>query len=229
MPTRTLFSARKVSKLRRRAGDAATFPESLPQGWSKSPVDPMEVLAVFKPLRIREGYTLCAYQFYDGGNGNGFVWAVPTDIELPSPEECTAAQTAGLFAAPKPAGALDDVMEAIEGNGTPLSFLCASIFAREMAEFGAIWHGCNWSTHKVLDKDKVGSTQAPYWEWQEPFPEEWKPAVTESEHEVQVEFITQSALGQETIYRFVDTYRPPSYTFTSKESPIAYGQAGFVF
>lgn len=44
-------------------------------------------------------------------------------------------------------------MEAIEGDGSHWSYLSASIFMREINEFGASWHGCSWSTHEIIDKN----------------------------------------------------------------------------
>jgi len=46
-----------------------------------------------------------------------------------------------LSAPPRPHGALDDFMDAIEGDGSAWSYLSASLFAREAAELGALWHG----------------------------------------------------------------------------------------
>jgi len=73
MNTKTVFPIEKVQQLRDRAIEARTFEQIPPEGWSKSAVDPMRLLAVFSSLRIKEGYVLRAYQFREGGNGNGFV------------------------------------------------------------------------------------------------------------------------------------------------------------
>ena len=54
---------------------------------------------------------------------------------------------------PKPSDALDEFMEAIDGDGKPWSYLCASLLARELAEFGAMWHGCGWSEHAILGEN----------------------------------------------------------------------------
>lgn len=86
------FPAKRISQLRRRAFKAAELPEDVPSGCSKSTVDPMAVLAVFKPLRIKEGSVLRAYQFREGGTGNGFVWAMPVDVEFPDSEDCSWAR-----------------------------------------------------------------------------------------------------------------------------------------
>jgi hypothetical protein len=132
--------------------------EQLPNGWSISPLDPTTVLAPFTSLWLRPGYVLRAYQFKEGGNGNAVVWAVPVDAEFPDPKLCPRLR--GVFLEPpKPPGALDDTMAAFEGDGTPWSYLCASLLARELGEFGAMWHGYEWSTHDILEAKPSTTTE----------------------------------------------------------------------
>jgi hypothetical protein len=116
----TTFPAKRIAQLRRRASKAAELPEEVPEGWSVSMVDPMAVLAVFKPLRIKEGFVLRAYQFHSGGNGNGFIWAMPVDADFPDPEECPRLEDAFLEP-PNPPAALHNVMDAIDGEWLFLS------------------------------------------------------------------------------------------------------------
>ena len=78
--------------------------------------------------------------------------AMPFDAEFPEPKDCPTLES-HLLKAPKPSEALDDVMEAIEGDGTPWSYLAASLLRRELSDFGAAWHGVHWSLHFVLDED----------------------------------------------------------------------------
>ncbi len=234
------FAAEKITQLRKQAGKAAELPEDVPSGWSKSLVDPMDLLAVFEPLRIKDGYILRAFQFREGGNGNGFVWAMPLDADFPNPEECP--RLANVFLEPPvPPAALDDPMEAIDGDGSPWSYICASILAREMAEFGAMWHGCNWDTHRILGSDplqdlgpepsddsRVLGTEVD-WNWDGPRPKRWNPRVSQGSKAVKVKFFTHSGLGQEAIYRHTDTYQPGSYRFKSDRKQIAIGPGGYVF
>jgi hypothetical protein len=237
--TRT-FPAKKVEHLRKQAGKAAELPEGVPSGWSKSLVDPMALLAVFEPLRLKDGYTLRAYQFREGGNGNGFVWALPVDADFPDPEDCP--RLANIFLEPpKPPAALDDFMEAIDGDGTPWSYICASILAREMAEFGAMWHGCDWDTHTILgvdplknagadasDDSRVMGSEAD-WQWDGTRPKRWNPRVSQGSETVKVKFFTHSGLGQEAVYRHTDTYKLGTYRFKSERKQIATGPGGYVF
>ena len=48
-------------------------------------------------------------------NGNGFVWAMPVDAEFPDPEKCPRLKNVFLEP-PKPPAALDDYMDAIDGD-----------------------------------------------------------------------------------------------------------------
>ncbi|MBO8128637.1 MAG: hypothetical protein H0Z39_05490 [Peptococcaceae bacterium] len=87
-------------------------------------------------------------------------------------------------------------MEAIEGDDSLWSYLHASIFARELTEFGAMWHGCNWSTHEILDDNP---SEFPYsinystdenWDWLEPKLLEWKLQVSIKDGIISVTFFT---------------------------------------
>ena len=237
----TTFSASQIELLRQQAAQVSAPPEDCPEGWSKSTVDPMEVLAIFKPLRIKRGFVLRAYQFREGGNGNAVVWALPADAEFPSPDQCPRLE-GGFLDPPKPPAALGHFMDAVEGDGSPWSYLCASILARELAEFGAMWHGCDWSTHRVLDAApwETGNARIDWpivepaksdseWRWQRSRPSQWEPHVRQSEKTVQVVFFTYSALGSQAVYRHTDTYQTGTYRFHPECVVIASGPSGFVF
>ena len=119
------FSISKINSLRRRAVKACALPKRLAEGWSKSIVDPAAVLAVFDALRLKPGFALRAYLFRKGDNGNGFVWALPESAEFPAPDALPMLGDRFLNP-PKPPAALDDVMEVIEGDGSPWSYISAS-------------------------------------------------------------------------------------------------------
>lgn len=235
------FPAKRIAQLRRRAAKAAEVPDDCPEGWSISTVDPMNVLAVFKPLCIKHGFVLRAYQFRAGGNGNGCVWAMPVDADFPDPENCPRLR--GTFLEPpRPPAALDHVMDAIDGDGSPWSYMCASILARELGEFGAMWHGCSWGTHTILGANPWnptrGKKQSDVSRWMTPLTEwvwsgrsvkVWSPSVDDGEAAKVVTFCTFSQLGQEAIYRHTDTYKPGSYRFETERTEIATGPGGIVF
>lgn len=236
----TTFPLTKVQHLRTRASKCAEAPGDGPDGWSISSVDPMKVLAVFKPLWIKNGYVLRAYQYRCGGNGNGIVWAMPIDADFPDPEHCHRVENVFLEP-PKPPVALADVMEAIDGDGSAWSYLCASLLCRELHEFGAMWHGCSWSTQAILGtnpwKGKVTTTKSRWdtpskdaanWTWLEPEPPEWRPHVYEDRNEIAVTFFTYSGLGQESICQYTDRFQQGNYCFTSQAKQLAAGTAGYI-
>ena len=237
-----MFPVGKVQQLRRSAQKASEVSEKGPEGWSKSDVDPMKLLSVFSGLRVKEGYVLRAYQFRSGGNGNGIVWAMPEEAAFPNPEDCIKLQDVFLEP-PKPPEALDHFMDAIEGNNSPWSYLSASLFFREACEFGAIWHGCSWSDHRILGSNPLTSPQElaeededadipskdlREWRWHGQEPSEWQPQVKETPKTMRVLFYTYSRLGVEAVYENVDTYRPPSYKPKCKNRPIAEGPHGYI-
>ena len=142
-----------------------------------------------------------AYQFHEGGNGNGFVWAIPVDAEFPDPEDCLRLKDVFLEP-PKPPAALDNFMDAIEGDGSPWSYMCASILMRELAEFGAMWHGCDWSTHTILGTIEDGqesvikraTNSTTGWEFLGSKPADWRPCVEQDARQIRVTFFTYNAM-----------------------------------
>lgn len=238
----TRYSLELVNDLRKRAEDAAPVPEETPNGWSISQADPSRIVAVFSALRLKPDYALRAYQFREGGNGNGFVYAMPAEVPLPPPDDCTRDQS-HFLEPPRPSNALDDVMEAIDGDGSPLSYLQASLLKRELAEFGAMWHGCEWGTHTILGRDPLEdgnedengsemdrpSGTARDWDWERRKPKHWDPAVTVLHERIRCSFYTFTGLGQEQIQRHTDSYRYGQYRPKTRTYSVATGPHGFVF
>jgi len=244
------FPASKVSELRRQAAKGPEVP--YPDRWSKSKVDLGRLLSVFEPLRLKKGYVLRAYHWWDGRNGNGFVWAMPAHAEFPEPEDCPKVKAEEFFApklkwvvreAPKPPAALDNAMEAVDGDGSPWSYLAASLLWRELCEFGAGWHGCDWSTHTILGENSLKKTddasdhspiersrrKPEQWQWLERRPKEWNPRVQVDEDRVTVTFYSCSGLGRDTIYRHTDTFKRGTYRFKTERKEIALGPGGYKF
>jgi hypothetical protein len=254
MNTAYTFEGKELEEVRRRA--YASWQEQMgqatPEGWSKSPLEPMALLSVFPRLHLRKGLILRAYQFRLGDDANGVIWVMPKDHPVPDPQECqqsglprhawTLIQVPDLIP-PWPPGALKDAMEAIEGDKTPWSYLCASLFSREVAEFGAVGHGRNWSAFRILDNDPwEGAEQTaesdPYerpsgsadsWLWSQPKPVEWHPMVRMGDKAVIVSFYTFCGLGIQRITRHEDIYILGKYTFDTDELELATGPSGFVW
>lgn len=244
-PAVTRFSAAEVGAWRAKAGALSQLPKNTPEGWSKSRVDPARLLTAFPALRLREGYVWRAYVFKEDGNSNGFVWALPAGAAYLEPDECPRVESHFLHP-PKPFDALDDLMEAIEGDDTPASYLQASILRREVKEFGSGWHGVKWGMHRVLDNHPWHGAQAAgddsmalyptseprEWKWLSPRPTAWAPEVRIEPDRATVTFYTYTALyaegdgdtlEKERIVRHTDTYRRGKYRALVVEQKVAEG------
>ena len=202
-------------------------------GWFRSSVDPEKLLGVFKALRLKEGFGLRAYEFRSGGNGNGVIWAVPVDAPVLEPDECPKLE--GVFLGPpKPPGAVE-LMSVIEGDGSPWSYLSASILAREAVEFGAVWHGCSWDDHTILGKPpwemaKLADDVQPeeMWEWQGAVPDTRLPTYKEQGETKEITLHVYTGLGQQQIYCETDTYQPGSYDLETKVEVVSLGGRGYI-
>ncbi len=189
-------------------------------------------------MASKKGSVLRAYQFYDNGNGNGIVWALPRGAPFPHPNSCVS-EVNTLWEEPRPPDALDNFMEVIEGDGSPESYLATSILCRELRELGAMWHGCSWSTHSILyenpippDGDRRDNRALSYfaeWKWIAKRPKKWAPRVTVSKNKITVTFYTFSGLGVEQVLRHTDTYHPGTLTFETKDTETARGGSGYIF
>jgi hypothetical protein len=231
MGSEYLFSINKINRLRKKAQKTSQIKVSNFefQGWSESNFDARTLLDVFKPLKLQVGITLKAYLFRSGSNGNGIIRAIQS---MEDEQEGDTITNDDLFVPPLPRGAMDTVMEGIEGDGSPWSYMCASLFAREAEEFGALWHGVSWETHYVVSPDfsddAIITLDYIDLEWKKK-PSNFTPKVTYVEESVVVTFYTFSGLGISGVYEHVDTYRKGTYVFESINEKIAEGGIGYIF
>lgn len=237
----TYFPIARVRALRERAERARRLPESISEGWNRSRLDPMRLLSAFPALGLNEGYILRAYQYRSGGNGNGIVWAMPRDADFPAAEEFPRLEE-NFLQPPKPPSAIDDVMQVIDGDGSPWSYLEASLFAREVAEFGAMLHGVSWGAYKILGEDpwqggpdgdladirRHPAAGPDEWEWRDDSPADWRPSVTRIANEWLVQFIIYTGLGGQRIALSKDRYGAEGYQFESEVSVVASGPGGYI-
>lgn len=234
------FSISRVNRLRRAAETARAVPDEGPDGWSASPSDADSLIRVFDTLRLKTGFALHAYVFRHGSNGNGLIWAVPADAPVAAPEDCPKLEDTWLKP-PRPPQAVP-LMQAIEGDGTPWSYLSASILRREAAEFGAVWHGCVWSDQTILSKaprqtagqddgarNRTGDAPASNWTWCGVVPPIWKPTYSDKGTTREVILHIHNPVGVNTIYRATDTYPTGSYDGETERTVLCTGERGFVY
>lgn len=240
----TYFDAARLQPLCGKALEVNRLAWEIPQGWSKSRADLTRLLAPFHPLSLKPRVVLCAYQFREGENGIGAVWALPEGAESPEPQDCPLSRSGEPWNidVPRPPAAYVSIMSHIKGDGSPWSYLAASILSREIAEFGARWHGRQWSVHRVVganplttpgdhDADPLAAPRgaASEWQWLEPEPCRWEPHVRMEPEGVTVTFYTYSGWQRQHLYRHTDRYRPGSYEGRSERTEIAVGPGGFLF
>lgn len=217
--------------------------EELPaDGWSRLPVDMQPMLASFFPLNLDPGYQLAVYFLRDGRESESRVWALPAGEGLP-PVRDPEVEPA------RPPHALPDLMQAIRGDGSPFSYLAASILARELAEFAAFGHARQWGSEAILiaqmEAAAVGDTGAGdaedgiarldagewedvAWEWHIPLPQNLAPLVSRRGDRSVVEFYTVTGLGGNRIVRYVDTYHGPGYRFSSQSVVVAVADGSYL-
>ena len=217
--------------LRHKASAQQVNPDKYPNGWSKSNLDLKKVLDAFPSLKIKDGFVLRAYQYISGRNGNGVVWAMPKDSPFPEPSECL--QIKDSFEYPHPEEAREDIMEVIVGDGSDISYMSASLFAREIAEMGAIWHGCSWTSHTIIDdkssSDEFTMEEIGDWNWSEEKPQEWRPSVLKTPKKIIVNFYTYTGLMPAGIVCHTDTFPSASYCSTSDSKMIAESGGGYIY
>jgi hypothetical protein len=209
--------------------------EPLRPGWSLASYDPNLLFEAFPCLQLRDGFWLASYQFVEGGNGIGFIFAVPIRRSLPDPPESGfsfswSPSGSPVFRAdeePLPEWIYSDFERFIEGDGSPLSYFQASIFIRELREMGSLWHGCSWSTHDVLTSASQIAEQK--WEWKEEKPRDWRPVVRQYSAGLwQVNFYSHTGLRQEKIVMHEDTFTK-GYQFEADDIVIALGEGGYIY
>ncbi len=233
------FTATMIKRWRNKVNHLAEIDMDGPQGWSESTTSPMMLVDAFPKLHVREGYALRACQFRSGYNGNAIVYALPESILLPDPDTCERREDVFLEPPIVP-GALDDYMQAIDGDGSLRSYLEASILARELAEFGAIWHGISWGEHIVFDADPFQMDKKNFffgydpemieaWHWEKEKPDDWRPNVSRKGGTITVTFCSFTDVMPMRIVRHVDRYKAGKYAFKHKETVLAYGPGGIVF
>ncbi|MCY4059283.1 MAG: hypothetical protein OXG44_14905 [Gammaproteobacteria bacterium] len=221
------FSIRRVNRLRRAAEKArqlASVPDRLAETrsfsgrWSDSD-GANDLLRVFDTLHLKAGFALRAFTYRAGGNGNGIIWAVPADVPPVAVDDCPRLEDTWLQP-PQPPGAVP-LMQAIDGDGSPWSYLSASILSREATEFGAIWHGRAWSDQTILSKPPrqaddpdaeddprklTGDAPVGNWTWHGAAPHTWRPTYAHLGSSREVILHIHNPIGGEAIYHATDIY-----------------------
>lgn len=185
--------------------------------WYISTIDPAEALFKLPGLWIRAGIRLVTYLQCQPDGGLGITWALPELLSTTEHLE-EAIVTVNGSHPPQPQGALPNVIEALEGDGSLSSFLSASIFLRELKEFGRFGKHARWTHHRFVDAVPPQVN----WQWRTSAPQDFAPkVVTLPTGEVIVEFFSCRVLKPIALFRHVDRYGTNSYQAQNADQVIA--------
>jgi hypothetical protein len=187
--------------------------------WFVSSANPAAPLLRLPGIRLKLNMRLISYLYRIPGEGVGIVWAVPESFSTTAHLEKALPQSDSRTTPPHPDGAMPDLMDAIEGDRTPVSFLVASVLRRELREFGAVGKARNWGHHRLI-------TQVPNqvrWTWQTPNPpKDLSPKVKIfPDGKAAIEFFTCRVVAPFTLFQHVDQYPAHHYKPVSIDRPIA--------
>ena len=130
---------------------AATYAPNTRGQWFISSINPGAALLKLPGLRLKSNLRLVSYLHRTPNEGTGITWAVPEAFSTTTQLEQALVDRSDRTQPPRPVGALEDVMEAMEGDRSLLSFLVASLLHRELQELGAVGKSCRWSHHRLID------------------------------------------------------------------------------
>lgn len=244
-----IFSIMRVSRLRRAAVKARELPfeesDFWPEGylakWQQriASTHAYDLLRVFDTLWLKPGFELRVSVYRSGGNGNGEIWAVPTDNQPVDSGEGSGSEEKRMDRSSE----VVPLMQAIEGDGSPWSYVSASILSREAEEFGAMWHGCEWSDQKILSKpprqrdnqdlvdtrERTGEAPAGTWTWCGAVPRRWEPAYADTGTSKVVTLHIFNPVGGYRIYQATDTYPAGSYDAETEDTVLCWGEGGIIY
>ncbi|MEY2976872.1 MAG: hypothetical protein ACO3NK_00950 [Prochlorotrichaceae cyanobacterium] len=204
---------------------AATIPEEVLNApntdgrWFLSSINPGAGLNRVPGLNLKADYRFVPYLFRMVDRGIGQVWAVP-EAESGTADLEEVLEQPGLNRQnpPRPAHALEHPLLAIEGDRSPASYVIASIFCRELKEFGALGEDSHWSHHRLVAKipDQVK------WNWKVEPPKDLAPKVKVFEDgRAAVDFYTCRITPPISLVRHLDQYPADHYAAHSVDRVLA--------
>ena len=188
--------------------------------WFTYFADLSSILSLIPCLRLKDGFALRAYAYFEAegmnGDGDGIVWAMPEHVSLPEVPKTLRS---------KPPGALNNIMEAIEGDGSLWSFMCASVFFCGMSDFCLGGHMCTLETGHIIANDFRQSPEETRslddFSWLETRPANFEPEVKRANNIITVTLHTYEDFVPGRLTRFVDVYNRGDYCFKREETVIA--------
>jgi hypothetical protein len=186
--------------------------------WFVSTVNPGAALIKLPGLRLKPGMRMVAYLNRTADQGQGIALALPEPLSTTAHLEKALNGGFNHQQAPTPEGALGHIMEALDGDRSPISFMIASIFQRELNELGAKGKACNWSHHRLIDALPAQVK----WQWRANPPKDLSPKVLiYPDNRAAIEFFTCRVVAPVAIYHHVDQYPVEGYKAARSDRAIA--------
>ncbi len=186
--------------------------------WFLSTIDPAAALTKLPSLWLCPGTRLVTYLKQDSSGGLGSTVALPGLLSTTECLEAAIETVASPDQTPTPTGTLPNLMAGLEGDGSLASFLAASIFLRELKEFGRFGRYSRWAHHRFI---AAPPPQIP-WQWRTKLPEDFSPKVVlRQDAEVLVEFYSCRVQKPVALFRHLDRYPPNSYIASNQDQVIA--------
>ncbi|MEM9005511.1 MAG: hypothetical protein AAGE59_18555 [Cyanobacteria bacterium P01_F01_bin.86] len=179
--------------------------------WFISTIDPAAAVKKLPGLAIKSGVRLVTYLQRQPAGGQGITWAVPDVMSTTAQLELALEAAGSGSLPPQPRGALSDLMESLEGDYTPASFMAASLLAREWRELGCMGANYRWYQHQLIAEIPFKQFKRP-WQWPKKPPQNLFPKVkVQADQSVLVEFFSCRIAPPIAIFRHLDKYPANSY------------------
>ena len=200
-------------------GDADGSAPNAEGRWFISTINPAAAVGKLPGLSLKSGVRLVTYLQRQSTGGMGVTWALP-DLMSTTAELEAALEVAGNGAIPPhPRGTLANVMDGIEGDRSPGSFVSASILLRELKEFGRSGQNCWWAYHRLITSVPPDKN----WKWRTKKPlMDLSPKIQVQEDKaVLIEFFTCRTAPPTSIFRHLDHYPAESYRPKTNDQVVA--------
>jgi hypothetical protein len=205
-------------------GDSPEITVQMPNDrgqWFISAANPGCVLMKLPGLKLKAGIRLVSYLYRLEKNGLSVTWALPEALSTTARLEDALKTCRGEENPPKPEGRLADLMDAIEGDRSPMSFVIASIVRRELKEFGTLGKTRNWSNHRLIE----ALPAQVQWQWRTQASKDLSPKVRLlPEGKAVLEFFTCRTTAPIAIFQHVDQYAAGEYQAKVVDRAVAIAQ-----
>jgi hypothetical protein len=192
--------------------------------WFISTIDPGGALLKLPGVQLKPGYRLICYLYRTPEDGVGITWALPEACSTTAQLEQALGGHCDRTHPPQPQGALTHVMDATQGDHSPISLIVASMLQREFKELGALGKSCNWSHHRLI------SAPPPQviWQWRaENPPKDFSPKLRVFDTgRVAIEFFSCRVVPPIALFQHIDQYPVDGYTPVSLDRAIAIARKG---